>query len=241
MSNRPFLAEAFFQANPLDGFGFLDTRGALVRKFHAEFEQLRELREANDSPSLHFLQPTDSDQPVPEMKIGMRSIWVHFRSGTEQSTMRHEANRIIESACAIMGATRFARQGLRLQYLFGTRDEQQAAADLRRIGLGNADAWGRLGTLATMRLDLGIVGDTLKVNVSMMPVRVLQTSVVRAAPSEMMTIPAVDEPSVGLMLDVDIYDDRPSESRDPNPFLRRALHHMAEEIMPLFIGLLERQ
>jgi hypothetical protein len=101
---EPQLVDAFFQANLMDGWGYLDVRGALVRQFRSDFDRAVELQEAGLT-SLVFSNPTSPTQPITELKINLQMIWMRFRSGTSRAALRQEVSRVADSACRLMQAT----------------------------------------------------------------------------------------------------------------------------------------
>src|SRR5437660_1326420 len=97
---KPRLTEAFFQANLIDGYGYLDARGSLVRQFAPEFEAWTELDE--NGSTLQFSDPIDQNSRVTELKVGHQLIWLHFREETDAVTIREESSRVVDRACAIV-------------------------------------------------------------------------------------------------------------------------------------------
>ncbi len=200
---RPRLTEVFFQANLVDGYGYLDARGSLVGQFAPEFQTWTELDE--NGSTLHFNDPVDQNGPVVELKVGHQLIWVHFREETDGVTIREESSRIVDRACAITNVR-------------------------------------RLGKVSPASMSVVVEASRFKALVQIQPVervrarvRITGQNVIASASTS-----EVEEPLYGVLLDVDVYDEKPSDSRDPKPHLNRSLTYLNEQVVPFVASLLEQ-
>ncbi len=239
--DSPTLIDAFYQANLIDGYGFLDVRGALIRQFHANFKNTNEVVE-NDWATMHFLDPVISTQPVAEMKISVPMVWIHFQSSADRVAIRQEAARIVDRACSLIGSTRFARQGLRVHQLFAAPTIEVAVAALRSM-IDQTAEWGSLGDTTGGSLHVDISRPRLKASIRISSVRRvrIQARILDggAAVADQGNVGEDAGPRFGILLDADLYDDAPSDTRDPKPHLNRAIEFLDDELVPFVGRLLE--
>lgn len=243
MLRAPVLSEAFFQVDLVDGFGFLDVRGELIRRFHDEFQSFSETLEENGPSALLFERPLDPEHPLVAVKVGIGVVWAHIRAEATFTGIRQECSRVTEAACAIIGSTQFSRQGLRTYHLFGADTPDDAVAAVRHVVMPAESAWTALGTIGSAGLNLQFVAERLKVNLRLAPIQMLRTRIVTdmaggasAAPKE----PDERTPRIGVLLDVDVFDDSRSDTRDPKPHLNRAVNYIEERSLPLVTRLIRQ-
>ncbi len=229
---------AYLQVNLVDGYGFLDSRGALWRQFGSSFGQVTEGIDET-GPIMQFSQPTDSAQPVLELRLSVRTVWMQFRPGVDRVEVRQEGARVVDRACALIGATRFSRLGLRLQAVLETEDVERAVGTIRRALIAPV-AWEELGRVTFASATVQVASERFKATLDVRPVRRVQAHVItQAGGMRLPPLPEDDLPSVGMLVDVDVYDDDESESGDPKPHLNRAVQFFDERVFPLVIQALE--
>lgn len=241
MLRAPMLSEAFFQADLVNGYGFLDTRGALVRQFREEFQNFAETKERNGMPSLLFHDPVDPEHPIVEFKVGLSMIWVHLRAEASNTAIRQECARVVEAACVVTGATQFSRQGVRTYHVFGTPTAEEAVRLIRAATAPSVSPWAEIGDVTSVALNVQLSADRIKANVHMDAVQTVRTRIIThqgASPPAEATPDNI--PTIGVLLDADVFDDRRSDTRDPKPHLNRALRYIDEQILPLVTRLLRR-
>lgn len=236
--SQPFLSDSYVQANLVDGHGYLDVRGSLVRKFADQFENWSELDE--DGSTLHFQTLVDPESPIQEVKIGDQKIWLHFRAGAAVAAIRNEAGRVLEAAGAIMGVTTFSRQGLRLQYLYPAPDVPATVRMLRAHLLPPSLGLDALGEVGGLFFQILVGAEQMKVNLILASGSRVRTHVIRqvgVAPD--LELPPKDAlPDVFVLADLDLFDERQTSTRDPKPHINRAMAFADESVLPLVSKLL---
>lgn len=237
---HPLWVDAYVQANLDQGYGYLDVRGALVRELGDDFHDFAEIPE--NASTLHFTRPKDPTHPVEELKVSQILTWLHFRSPlASPAAIRQESSRVVEAVCALTGVRSFTRQGLRVQLAFPTAEISTALRMIRTHVLPESSGWDRLGQVATVGLVVELHARRLKAIVRLNPVRRVEVQVMVSDPRDPDATepPSPTPPHFGVLLDVDLYDDRPSESTDSRPHLNRALEYLDSEIVPFATRFLE--
>ncbi len=241
MPAHPSNADAFVQVNVVEGEGYLDVRGALVRQFSSQFNSWVETNE--NGSTLHFTDPSDPGQSVQELKIGHQNIWLHFGELASDVAIRQQSSTIVDEACALMQVTHLSRQGLRVYKVFPSPSVQEAVASVRRRIVPDAVGWQLLGEVSTAATTVQVVAGRLKASIQVRPVQrvtaQLTVSGSGASPLPQKLLENDPPPPFGILLDVDLFDDIRSESRDPKPHLNRALRFLSEKLVPHIAALLE--
>jgi hypothetical protein len=232
---KPTPIESFFQANLSDGYGYLDARGGLIRQFQRTFRAWTELPE--NGSTLHFSDPTDPDFPIQELKIGYQLLWMHYPAPATNTAIRTETARIVDQACAIIEVSRFTRQGFRSYQVFST---DSVAVSVEALGalFPQFQKHGDLGKLIGLSWSGRFENGPLKSRVELSTVQRTQV-VVSSVGVRREVEPDDDLPKFGVMLDIDIYDDRLSESRDVKPHFNRAFAFLNDTAVPFIVELLE--
>lgn len=238
----PQLVDLFFQADLYEGYGFLDNRGGLLRLFGAAFERYADVTESGLN-TIHLFGPLGETNPLVELKLTAVAIWLHFRHDVNMLTVRDESTRIMLEACKLMGVRQLARQGLRGQYIFPSTDGAAAVSMLRNRLVPPTLGWDELGELQSAGATVRVRTAALTANIIVQPVQLaVREPVARVGGT---TAPAAkldaDAPRFGALLDADIFDDRLSESPNPQPHLNRAVDFVDSKLIPLVAKLLESE
>ena len=226
------LAGAFFQAETLKGYRYLDTAGQIMNDLDDRFEQMTVSVEG-----LTATRPVDPLDHLRAVRVSPERIWLQYGPRTGWTELRQEASALVERLATAMRIKGYSRQGLRTQLLYPVDDLDEV---VRRFAgrVHNADIvrWDVLGEVFLAGVSVRIRSGNLKASVTVRPVRRLDAPIRgRAVGEDELLVPSAEDaplPDTGLLFDADIYDDRQTPTIQVKPLINHAFEMLRDRLTP---------
>lgn len=201
-----FLVDAYFQADTVRGYRYLDDAGKIMNRWDSQFPE--------KSVGLEGLTMANKSAVMRQLRVDTRTIWLNLHSPDNLQQVQNLAYEVTSEISDTIGVDQFRRVGLRLQYVYGVRNTDIATAPLVRNLL--AEEWLRdidstFWTAKAFEFMVPLPAEGINVN--------LRVALVRRNP-----IAQAGEkiPVQGIMIDLDLFRSEVTDLRDLKGILRKA-------------------
>lgn len=116
------LVEAFFQASTVKGHRYLDDAGKIMNRWDAHFPE--------KSVGLDGLIMANADSVFRGLRVDTRTIWIHCSLPDSLNRVVSLAHDTTAEIAKIIEVDQFRRIGLRLQYVYGVQNLENAAQQM---------------------------------------------------------------------------------------------------------------
>lgn len=215
MSNVDLVvANAYFQANMLKGWRYLDDAGKIMNRWLDRFSET--------TVGVDGLVMRNPDATLREIQVSVHRIWLAFSTPDTIRLVCDQSAKICTQISDIIDVSSYNRLGMRLQYLHPMPD----AESCRRLVSNNLVPDSFQNSLKATGLDLHSADAGMDFRDSKLKVRLSISSVKRARkPSKPDKLP-----DIGVMFDIDLYQDEQTDKAKILTFVRAVEAWVSENV-----------
>lgn len=198
------VANAYFQANIIKGWRYLDDAGKIANRWLDQFTET--------SVGIDGLIMRNPDAILRELRVSVDRIWLAFSTPDTIRLVCDQSAKICTEISDIIDVDSYKRLGIRLEYLHGMPDTKSC----ERLVSSNLVPDSFRDSLKAAGLDLhsadtniNLYDSKLKVRLSIRPVRRARKP---SKPDKL--------PDIGVMFDVDLYQDEQTDKAKILTFVR---------------------
>ena len=111
---KRWLSDAFFQANTIKGYRYLDEAGKIMNRWDSEF--------ASKDVGVQGLLMQNPDAMMRQLRVDNRTIWIHFGMADRLRQIIELSVNTTTEICGILDIKQFSRLGLRIQFIYDVSD-----------------------------------------------------------------------------------------------------------------------
>lgn len=205
MSNADMvIANAYFQANLIKGWRYLDDAGKIANRWLDQFSVI--------TVGVDGLVMRNPDATLREIQVSVHRIWLAFSTPDTIRLVCDQSAKVCTEISDMIDVSSYKRLGVRLQYLRPMPD----AESCQRLVSNNLVPDSFRNSLKAMGLDLHSADANMDLRDSKLKVRLSISSVKRAPkPSKPDKLP-----DIGVMFDIDLYQDEQTDKAKILTFVR---------------------
>ena len=208
------VANAYFQANLLKGWRYLDDAGKIANRWLDQFTET--------TVGIDGLILRNPDATLRELRVSVDRIWLAFSAPDTIRLVCDQSAKICTEISDIIDVGAYKRLGIRLEYLHAMSDIEAC----QRLVNSNLVPDSFQNSLKATGLDLhsaevsmNLHDSKLKVTLSIRPARRVRKP---SKPDKL--------PDIGVMLDVDLYQDEQTDKAKILTFVRAVEAWVSENV-----------
>jgi hypothetical protein len=197
------IANAYFQANLIKGWRYLDDAGKIANRWLDQFSET--------SMGIDGLIMRKPGATLRELQVSVERIWLAFSAPDTVRFVCDQSAKICTDISDVIDVNSYKRLGIRLQYIYGMPDIESCQTLSRK--LVSHSAW---DSLKAAGLDLSSAEVSMNLRYSELKLKLSISSVKRVV-----TPTKPDKlPSIGIMIDMDLYQDKETAKAKILSFVR---------------------
>lgn len=208
------VANAYFQANLLKGWRYLDDAGKIANRWLDQFTET--------TVGINGLIMRNPDATLRELQVSVDRIWLAFSAPSTIRLVCDQSAKICTEISDIIDVGAYKRLGIRLEYLHAMSDIEAC----QRLVSSNLVPDSFQNSLKATGLDLhsaevnmNLHDSKLKVRLSIRPARRIHKP---SKPDKL--------PDIGVMLDIDLYQDEQTDKAKILTFVRAVEAWVSENV-----------
>ena len=198
------VANAYFQANLIKGWRYLDDAGKIANRWLDQFTET--------TVGIDGLIMRNPDATLRELQVSVDRIWLAFSAPDTIRLVCDQSAKICTEISDIIDVTSYKRLGTRLEYLHPMPD----AESCQRLVSGNLVPISFQNSLKATGLDL----DSAEVNMNLYDSKLKVRLSIRPAKRARKPSKPDKLPDIGVMFDIDLYQEEQTDKAKILTFVR---------------------